>query len=409
MTLRKKFNFGVLFAPVLTFIFLLNLRLLLLRDSVIPGALMSNTASLSFGLIFITALMVIGCIYSIVTDARIQSYICAVCMLMGISLAYQFLFPGFQKHMLLLLVGSVVGIATYLIYRRINTLNKPLFILCSAAVVILLAANLLFGKAGGTGANNWLIIAGTSLQPSEFVKVLLVLLGASSFNNTKRSIIFCALCVLSCGVFLMIKDLGAVAVVFALLVVMVYLLFDEPLPAVGIIVVAILGLYVGIKVFPYASERFGNTFHALTNEDSFQQKRYIIGILLGGLKGLGVEHARFFTDTFAAENDGALVGILAVYGVPVLIITLLIYAFLSSQAAFNKSVHSSAFLLNTQLGVYLLSQTLLNFLGASDTAPFTGICAPLISSGGSSALATFMLLGLGAAALNPHVPTYERE
>ena len=97
---------------------------------------------------------------------------------------------------------------------------------------------------------------------------------------------------------------------------------------------------------------------------------------------------------------------MAVLGVPTAMITLGAYAFLAAQPAMNKSVYTSAFLIHAQLGMYILVHVLLNILGALDVLPMTGV-AVFTSAGGTVAICFSILLGLGAAALDPHLAPYK--
>lgn len=400
-------SFKQLLLPALCTAFLVLLGKYLLVQP-LTGDFLTRQSLLVTALTAVTVLMLTGCIYSYFCKARIQSYLCAVCILMAIGITYQFFFQGFSKYITMLLLSTVIGIATYLIYRRINILNNFLFGACIAAILLLLIANGVFGEERN-GARLWIDLKLFDFQPGELVKVLLILLGASAFQNPVRSVIYCATCLISCACLLLFRDLGGAVVIFALFILMVYLLFDNRLLSLGLIVAAVAGLAIALRLFPYANARFSSWFHAMDNPDSFQQRKYIIGILMGGFDGLGVEDHGLFTRVFAAENDGALAGVMAVLGVPMILLTLGSYALLAAQASLNRSVYTSSFLILAQMCVYIAVHVLLNFAGAADLLPFTGVVAPLISSGGSATLCFGMLLGLGAAALNPHLEYYREQ
>lgn len=390
--------------PVFSALFLLFLSLYLL-DQPLPEALLSRKSLYVSAMIGISGLLLLGSLYCYLRKARILSYLSAICLLMGVGCSYQFFFPDYQKFLSMLLLATVSGVGVYIIYRRINILNNLLFWLCAGAIAGLLAANVLFGVAE-YGAKLWLDLGVFMLQPGELIKVLLVLLGASAFRNPVRSLTYCVMSLVSCAVLLKLNDLGGVVVIFAMFVVMTYLLFDSRWLSIGIIAVAAVALVIALQHMPYAAERFGGWLHAMENPNSYQQRSFLLGILMGGFRGLGVEDYEIFTRIFAADNDGAVAGVLAVLGVPTALITMGAYAVLAGQAAVNRSVYTSGFLIHAQLGVYILVHALLNFAGSTDLLPFTGVVAPMISAGGSATLSFGMLLGLGAAALNPRLKPY---
>ena len=399
ITLKK------LLVPIFCITFLYCLCGYLLKQP-LPEDLESRSGLLVTAMTVTAVLLVVGSLYSYFSGARIQAYLCAVLLLVGIGFAYQFFFDDFGSFVKMTFLGLSVGVAAYLIYRRINVLSDTLFILCAVCILGLLLANLLFGKSVN-GARLWIRLGSFNFQPGELVKILLILLGASAFHNPGRCACYCVLSLLSCGTLLLLHDLGGAVAIFALFVLMTYLLFDNRILSCCIITAAAIGLILALRHIEYAATRFNSWTNAMHNPDSFQQRNFIIGVLMGGFKGLGTADHGIFTRIYASQNDGALAGVLAVLGVPAAMITLATYAFLAAQPALNKSVYTSAFLIHAQLGMYLLVHVLLNFLGAIDVLPFTGVVAPLISSGGTVAICFGLLLGLGAAALDPHLAPYK--
>ena len=402
-----KITLKQLLTPAFCVLFLIFLGKYLL-DQPLPEDLWSRKGLLVAALAVTVGLLVVGSLYSYICNARIQSYLCGVCLLVGIGFCYQFFFGDFSKFVVMTFAGLTIGIVVYLIYRRINVLNDTMFWLCAIAILALLAVNILFGQESN-GARLWVDLKILKFQPGELVKVLLILLGASSFRNLVRSVIYCVVSLISLGVLLLLHDLGGAVVIFALFSLMVYLLFDNRVVSVGIIVAAVVALVIALRHLPYAAARFENWFGAMENPNSFQQRKFIIGALMGGLKGLGVEDHSLFTSIYAAKNDGALAGVMAVLGVPVILITLGAYALLAAQAALNRSVYTSSFFIHAQMGLYIVTHVVLNFAGATDSLPFTGVVAPVVSSGGSAILCFGILLGVGAAALNPQMKYYREQ
>lgn len=393
--------------PTVCVAFMISLAIYLLSPT-LPNELLQRKNLLLGSLAVTIGLLILGNVFSYLYKAGIQTYLCAVSLLMAVGFSYQFFFPDFQKYILLTFLGLAVGVGSYLIYRRINVLSDRMFWLCAAAIIGLLVINVLFGQEV-YGAKLWIDLKVFTFQPGELVKVLLILLGASSFQKPLRSIAYCCLNLLSCAVLLLLHDLGSVAVIFALFVLMTYLLFDNRLLSISIIVAAALALVLALKYLPYAAIRFSSWTNAMNNPKSYQQHDFIVGILMGGIRGLGIEDYGIFTHIFAADNDGAIAGVMAVLGVPAAFITLGAYAILAAQSAFNRSVYTSSFFIHAQLGLYITIHVLLNFAGAADVLPFTGVVAPIISSGGSAILCLAILLGTGAAALNPQLNYYEAQ
>lgn len=95
---------------------------------------------------------------------------------------------------------------------RIEKFRIPLYILA----VGFLAVNILFAKVTH-GAANWLNIGGISIQPSEFVKVIYILVSASALDklltkgNLLQFIVFSVICV---GALILMSDLGTALIFF---------------------------------------------------------------------------------------------------------------------------------------------------------------------------------------------------
>ena len=85
------------------------------------------------------------------------------------------------------------------------------------ASILLLGFNLVFGSIKN-GAANWITIGGISVQPSEFVKILYIFVGAGTLDAimTRRNkiefIVFSAICV---GELALMGDFGTALIFFA--------------------------------------------------------------------------------------------------------------------------------------------------------------------------------------------------
>ena len=362
--------------------------------------------AMSMALVF--GLFLVGSILSDQNETHMVSYLCSVTVLVAIGLAYQFLFEDFYHHLMMVLISGGVGSVAFVIWRRMNGLNRPMYRLVLLMIFGLLAANLLLAPEIN-GARLWIVIGGLSFQPGELVKILLIVLGAASFRNGRRGALYCFASLCSCGVLLYLHDLGGAIVVFALFLLMTYLLFDSRLLSLSLMAAAVAGFICAVNILPYAAERMAAWGKAMTETGSWQQRSYITGVLLGGFDGLGLKDAHWFTDVFSASSDGAMAGVMAVYGVPLAMVAVCAYAVLAGQALLNHSVCTSAYFIHAQLGMYIFVQVVLNLCGSLDALPFTGIVAPLTSDGGSATICFSVLLGIGAAALAPRVTNTKEE
>lgn len=405
----NKSNAGGYVLACLAAAFLTLLTAMVLQQAPQLGEVGNRPAMFIGFMCFNVLLLLLGSLWSIHGKAHIQGFLTASSLLLGIGSAYQFLYDGYLKYLIMVLIGLVLGVVTYLFLRRHSRLPNKWFYSLVGLIVCLLVANFLWGTDYGTGARLWISFGFFSFQPGEAVKVLLILLGACAYRNTRRGLVYCACALGSCGALMLLRDLGGAVVVFGVFVLMTYLLFDSRKLSLGIITVAVLVFLVALKLVSYAAQRIDNWTHVMTLADTWQQREFITATLLGGFRGLGLGNAHHFTEIFASREDGAIAGVMAIYGVPMVCVAIGSYALLMAQPLYNRAVYPSNYLIMSQVSALIFCQVILNFAGSLDLLPFTGVNGPLISAGGSSAICFCVLLGMIAASLHPAVKTKKEE
>ena len=342
---------------------------------------------------------------------KLQAPLCAVFVLLGISTSTRVLFEGFYGltgEAGFIILGAMIMPVTFFLamYFRLQ-LPKKAFGVVTALILMMVGLNFItiFIGESKNGSFNWITLGGISLQPSEFVKAGLIVLGCCAFINTRRKLLYSALIVVGCIVVALSGDIGAVVIFGCLFIVMTQLLYDEEWLSLLIIVLgiaafaAIILLSKNKIISETAYRRMQDWGNAMTNEKIFQQKNFITATVLGGWKGLGIENAKQFFQIYAGGTDGVLACVQAVYGLPMLLVTMGCYIIIILQCGFNHGTAPSCHLFLTQIAVFFTVQVLLNYGGALDVLPFTGIVSPLLSQGGSSTLCTMALMGIMFACL----------
>ena len=306
------------------------------------------------------------------------------------------------KHLLLLLAGVLLFL--FLGWwlrdlRRTKALRWPV----ALAALGLLALNLLAGSTE-YGATNWLSIGGFSLQPSEFVKVAYIYVGAASLDRLYRSrnlflfIGFSAVCV---GALALMGDFGAALIFFAAFLVISFMRSGSFATLFLAIAGAALAGFLVLTVKPYIARRFGAWGHIW--EDPYgagwQQTRALSAAAGGGLLGVGAGKGWFHT-IFAADTDMVFCLLSEELGLLIALTAMLALAaigfFSVRSAAGGRSSYyviaacAAASMMLVQLG--------LNVFGSTDILPFTGVTFPFVSRGGSSLISCWMLLAFLKAA-----------
>lgn len=309
-----------------------------------------------------------------------------------------------SKHLMWIGVAFAVFMGAYFLgYRTFLSLSYIFYV---AVIFLLLLVEVLGNKY--FGAQRWLQLGPFVIQPSEFAKLVVVLVLANflgsdySFEKSSRTV-FSALGLVLLPFLLVVKqpDLGTSLIFIPVVAV---LLFFWGLRLRVFIFSAIAGL-VAMPVFwhflkayqknrilvfldPY-KDPLGSGYTAL-------QSRIAIGS--GGFLGKGYLHGTQTQLNFVPEHhtDFIFCVIGEEWGYMGVLIVLSLYAVLF-YSAFQILLHTTdikARLLVVGICAVIFSQVFINVGMTFGLMPITGLTLPLISYGGSSLLTTMASLGI---------------
>jgi rod shape determining protein RodA len=318
-------------------------------------------------------------------------------------------FHGFgEKQVEFLLFGIVLMfLISFVDYHRLLDISPWAF---GISLLLLVAVKAVGQKV--LGARRWINLGGgVHFQPSEWVKLVLILIVARYFwGLAGRQLSWLdigkafALVCIPMGLVLIQPDLGTALTYFPVLVAGLFLGGIRPRQvAVLFLGVAVLvgGAYLsGKRLKPYQQARLTSFINpdADPKGSGYQIKQSLIAVGSGGLWGKGTNKGTQtqgdflpipYTDfIFAAfcEEHGFVggIGILLLY---FLILTRLI------QNAQQASDTPGTFIVMGVVAV-ILFQIVVNIGMVVGLMPVTGIPLPLMSYGGSSILFTFLALGI---------------
>jgi rod shape determining protein RodA len=318
-------------------------------------------------------------------------------------------FHGFgEKQIEFLFVGIVLMfIISVVDYHRLLDLSPWAY---GVSIILLVAVKAVGQKV--LGARRWINLGGgIHFQPSEWVKLVLILIVARYFwGLAGRQLSWLdiakafALVCIPMGLVLIQPDLGTALTYFPVLVAGLFLGGIRPRQvAILILGVAVLagGAWLsGKRLKPYQQARLTSFINpdADPKGSGYQIKQSLIAVGSGGLWGKGTNKGTQtqgdflpipYTDfIFAAfcEEHGFVggIGILLLY---FLILTRLI------QNAQQASDMPGTFIVMGVVAV-ILFQIVVNIGMVVGLMPVTGIPLPLMSYGGSSILFTFLALGI---------------
>jgi cell division protein FtsW len=257
------------------------------------------------------------------------------------------------------------------------------------------------------GARAWIGFGSISFQPSEFVKLALIVWCAARLSrpgsdmHDLRKTFRPSLVVLVAAAALAMaqSDLGA-AIVMGLVVLSVLYFAGAPLgPLIG---TAGIGVILGGAVVALDARRLRRwtsflDLEANKEDAGYQVYQSILSIANGGATGAGVgqgtgkwgyvplAHSDFIFAIIAEELG--LIGVVAVIG------AFGVLAFLGIQVAFTAR-DRFAMLVASGITAWFVVQAIINIGGVTGVMPVTGLTLPLISYGGSSLLVSMVAAGL---------------
>lgn len=280
--------------------------------------------------------------------------------------------------------------------RRFKGLTVFSMLLGVGALILPLA----FGQWSG-GAKNWVSIPFFgSFQPSELVKLSLVLAMAYYFSAHRTvfqmmpAILFAGACLL---LLMLQRDLGTALIYYMTTLVMFYVACGNvPLTAIGLAGGAGAAV-MGYKMFAHVKVRVAMWRNPWSDplDKGYQIIQALLAIGSGGLFGVGLGQGApekipaYFNDFIFAVICEQL-GI--VFGILLLVVYVLIV--LRGVTIISRSRRSFDMLLGCGVLAMLAIQTVMIVGGVIKMLPLTGVTMPFISYGGSSLLSCLCMVGI---------------
>lgn len=253
------------------------------------------------------------------------------------------------------------------------------------------------------GAHRWLDVAGFSLQPSEILKIALIIFTSwlmIKMHERNNVLIFLALLIPVAGIMFLQKDTGTMLIMLSSAFI---IYFVSGANWRDIIILALLGL-IGISSIlyfrPYAMSRLTVFLHPeqdLTGQ-GYQVRQSLIAIGQGGLTGRGVGQGVQKFSGYLPEpiSDSIFAVIGEEIGLIGSSILLLIYLYIIVVGIYIAKMLNNQY--NKLLAIGITSmfglQALLNIGAIIGVLPLTGIPLPLVSHGGTALLTFMFSLGI---------------
>lgn len=321
------------------------------------------------------------------------------------SIPGSYLTGRYMKQIYWLSGGMVLVIVLTLIdYRIFERLAYPFYGICCLLLVLV---RLIGPKINGS--HRWFIVGGVSFQPSEMMKIGLVLALAKYFHDLKvregysfkHLLIPFALVLLPVFLILIEPDLGTSLVMLFIAAVMI--LFVKVRLRVILILLMITAVALPVAwnfLSPYQISRIKSLFNPEVDKKrkGWQSNQAVIAIGSGRLTGKGFRKGTQTQLSYVPEqhNDFAFCGWAEEWGFLGSAFLLFLFYLLIFRALVISSRAKERFgaLLALGLGVVIFWHVVINVGMVTRLLPVVGITLPFYSYGGSAILTMMFAVGL---------------
>ncbi|MFF7733152.1 MULTISPECIES: FtsW/RodA/SpoVE family cell cycle protein [unclassified Streptomyces] len=318
------------------------------------------------------------------------------------------------------LVWSTLGVALFilvvLLLRDHRVLQRYTYV-CVVAALVLLTLPILFPAVNG--ARIWIRIAGFSIQPGEFAKVLLAVFFAAYLAANRNALAYTgrriwklqlptgrvlgpivAVWLVSVGVLVLERDLGTSLLFFGLFVVLLYVATGRTgWIAVGLLLAALGAVAVG-RLEPHVHSRIETWLHPFASieagEGANQLAQSLFAFAEGGLLGTGLGLGHSVLIGFAVKSDFILATAGEELGLAGLSAIFLLYGLLVERGFRAGLAQREPFgrLLAVGLASLVALQVFVIAGGVTGLIPLTGMAMPFLAQGGSSVVTNWAIVAL---------------
>jgi cell division protein FtsW (lipid II flippase) len=323
-------------------------------------------------------------------------------------------------------IYTVLGVAIFVLFlwlvKDIKALQPYTYILGLAGLVLIALPALLPSSISGvadTSAKIQISIGGFSVQPEEFGKLLLAASFASYLvehgqqlslltdrwmfiNLPRRKDLAPIFVVWALSMLLLIfeSDIGTSAVFMGLFVAMLYIATGRRSWAILGFVMFLIGALAAATIVSHVGQRFSIWLHPFTTanlvdglQPSYQTAQGLYGMANGGLLGRGLGGGQPYW-TPLVQSDLIFTAFGEELGLAGVMALLLLYGLFVQRglrtALLAKDEYSK--LLASGLAFMFALQVFVIVGGVTRVIPLTGITTPFLSQGGSSLIASWLLV-----------------
>jgi cell division protein FtsW (lipid II flippase) len=314
-------------------------------------------------------------------------------------------------------VGLVAFVLVLAVIREPRILQRYTYTLGTLGLIVLAIPAILPNRFSYVnGAKVWIMIGGFSIQPGEFARIALAIFFAG-YLVRKRDVLSLAgrrvmgidlprgrdlgpiavIWMASLLVLIFESDIGTSALFFGMFIVMLYLATQRTSWMLIGVLMFVGGATIAQAFIPHVHERFEVWLHPFSQAlgNGYQVVQSLEGMAFGGLFGTGLGQGEPF-QTPLVQSDFILSGFGEELGLTGLMAIVLIYGLITQRGLRAGIAVRDPFskLLAGGLAFIFALQVFIILGGVTNMIPLTGITTPFLSQGGSSLIASWIVIAL---------------
>jgi cell division protein FtsW (lipid II flippase) len=318
-------------------------------------------------------------------------------------------------------LGIAAFVAVLVFIRDTRVLQRYTYTLGAVGLILLAIPALLpssISEVAGTGAKIQIGIGSFTVQPESFAELALAVFFAS-YLVAKRDVLALAgrrflgidlprardlgPVLIAWGISLLLlffeSDIGTSALFFGLFLVVLYVATQRTSWLLIGVLLFLFGTFVASQLVGHVGQRFTVWLHPFAGNNpttiAYQTVQGLEGLGSGGILGTGLGHGQPYL-TPLVQSDFIMTAFGEELGLTGLMALLLIFGLLV-QRGLRAAVSVRdpfAKLLAAGLSFAIALQVFIIVGGVTNLIPLTGITTPFLSQGGSSLVATWMLIAM---------------
>ncbi|MFI9049393.1 FtsW/RodA/SpoVE family cell cycle protein [Streptomyces sp. NPDC053427] len=318
-------------------------------------------------------------------------------------------------------IGVAVCVGVLMVLRDHRHVQRYIYLTMAVGLAMLMAPAFFPGDT--FGAKRWIFLGPLSLQPGEFVKIVIAVFFAGYLTVNRNALALTGrrvlgvqlppgrqlapiftIWVVSLLVLVFERDLGTSLIFFGVFVIMLYVATERTswvicgllMAVVGAVTVGSIEPHVHGRVTAWLDPMAAFTPKGVADGLSKQLGDALFSFGSGGMTGAGLGQGRPEIVGFAGNSDFILTTVGEELGLAGVMAVVLLYALLAQRGLRVGLACRDAFgkLLAVGLSSALMLQVFVVSGGVTGLIPLTGKALPFLAKGGSSLVANWVMVGL---------------